>query len=154
MIFGILLALAAHADEIKLPHYQNPLLHTKQVETKESIVELNGAKFRKVEYKGEKYYLQIIETAHEGASAQMYCEKDSPVVHPSQTISAVKITTRNKVFVEGLKQTCVDIGNGKKQVAIDPTIAIGFYIGDKPKDFLQKKRILLMPTGIGFAGDM
>lgn len=143
-----------HANDIILPHYQNPLLKTnKNVETTESIVEHNGIKFRKVEYKGKSFYLQLMENTESAANLQMYCESGKPMINPKQVLVAKRITKRSHIFIEGLQTACVDLQNGKRMVALDPSISIGFMLDDEPKDVFKNKKIYLLPRGLSFSGD-
>lgn len=154
-IYGFGVASAAESGkEILLPHFQNPLLQTnKNIETTESIIDHNGIKFRKVEYRGKSYYLQILENKESAANLQMYCEGDKPLIVPRQVLIAKRVTKRSHLFIEGLQAACVDMQNGKKMLTLNPSISVGFMLDDQPKDIFKNKKVYLMPRGLSFSGD-
>ena len=133
---------------------------TSDVYTKESIVELNGKKFRKIEYRSQVVYMQLLTNESDAAKLQMFCsDSGAKAFNAGRTplvSGAVQMTKRTSLFVSGLQQACVD-HQGGSQLTLSPDILIGFLIkdGDDSRAILRNKRIMINPLSLGasFAAD-
>jgi hypothetical protein len=136
--------------------FGNSLNISSPIFTKESIVEVSGIKYRKVEYRKEIYYFQLLDSEKTSADLQILCssEKSSPfnANSPVQIVSAVKVTRRMSAFVDGLKQVCVD-QQGGKHLVLSPELRIGFMFANYDDELLKNKQIYVSPfsgPNIGF----
>lgn len=146
----------ATAEEKKSEPLQQFILENSKVSTKETIIEVGGKKFRKVEYEGKTYYFQLLSPAETDADLQFHCEKNGYLDEKPRILVAKKMTRRTKLFVEGLKMTCErdEKNGGRGQLKIDPSIQIGFLLSDEPGDLLKNKKIFINPLGgAGFYGE-
>ncbi len=131
-----------------------------EVFTRESIVEVGGRKYRKVEFKNQVVYLQLLSEETTGADLQLLCEREGVSAfqgQPQLVLASVKVTRRSSLFVEGLQQVCSDSRGGKKRITLDPAIHVGFLFHDRNEDkaLLRNKRVFINPfgSGIGFKAD-
>lgn len=126
-----------------------------EVFTRESIVEFEGKKFRKIEYKKKVVYLQLLESETSAGDLQVHCGEFPRPAPPSQIQVAVKVTKRSHLFVEGLRQVCENQQGGSR-VVIDPAIRVGFTFEGSPKDILKNKKVFIQPfngLGAGFSAE-
>lgn len=133
----------------------SPLL-SYDINVKESIFSINGTRYRKVEYQGDIFYLKLLEVDASATELQLKCGQDSGDLGLQNQIHiSTKITKRSSLFIDGLRQTCSDLKNGKKMVEVNSNIRIGFTFDDKPGDLLKNKKIFIMPIthSLGFYGE-
>lgn len=157
LILFLLLTISARAeDSAPSSAFTESLSRETEVFTKESIVEISGVKFRKVEYKSKVYHLQLLEPERPNQDLQMKCDTagEASLPQPALTHVEAKITRRTALFVEGLKVACQEMTSGRQKVGINDAIRIGFIFKDDPKDLIKKKQIYITPgLGLGFAGE-
>lgn len=149
MFLPVLMALhLAHAEN-------KPQSLTYNLNVKETIVQTGEFKYRKIEYKNKFYYLKLLQTEQTGGQLQLYCNENPWTENPPNLVQvSTQVTQRSQLFIEGLQQTCEDLGAGKKKVAVNSNILIGFSLGDGKKDVLKHKRIYWAPgAGLGFMAD-
>lgn len=132
-------SLLAHAAELNL-------LSAYDVNIKESIVDIKGLRYRKVEYKGDIFFLRLLESEVNPADLDIICKMKGDVEMENQVYISTVMTKRTSLFIEGLKQTCRDIGAGKKIIAVDPNIQIGFVFDESKKSTLKNKKLYLNPS--------
>lgn len=144
----------AVAEENKAETLQKFILEDTKIRTNETIIEVNGKKIRKLEYEGKTYYLQIYNPEAPGGDLHLECEKNGYLDEKPRILIARKLTNRTKIFIEGIKLTCNMAANGKGQLAIDPSIQIGFLLPENPTDLIKNKKIYFTPFGAaGFYGE-
>lgn len=122
--------------------------------TRESIVEIEGKKYRKIEYQTHVVYLQLIEGEAPLGDLEVMCRDGNQPPPPTQVLVAVQVTKRSSFFIDGLKRVCQQMRGGSR-IVIDPAIRIGFTWKSQPKDFLQNKTIFISPwtKGLGFSAE-
>ncbi len=123
--------------------------------THESIVEISGKKYRKIEYNSDKYYLQLVGEDSIDISSNFLCDDKIPKIeNPRRLTVALNVVERTKFFIDGLQTACQQI-HGQKMITVNPAIRIGFRLEDKPKDLIKNKTFYYIPfiNIFGFAGD-
>jgi hypothetical protein len=123
---------------------------------RESIISVSGKRYRKVEYRGDTYYLRLLESEKDAGSLELECNKEpSGLNMENQVLVSTSMTKRSSLFIDGLKQTCAEIRGGKKKVVIDPNVRVGFTLDGTKDDLLQNKKIFVTPLkpGLGFSGE-
>ncbi len=154
MILLILITLQALATEPQhntreKSAFESALEQNQFVQTEERIVNLDGRRYREVSYQNKKYYYRFVEPE---ASIEVDCSMDSKLT-PSLTEVGVTIYKRSKVFVQLLRETCLQMPGGRTRrvIAIDPRL--GITIPDDPKSVIKNKKIYIGPSGPGFSGE-
>jgi hypothetical protein len=154
MFFLMLIASQTLATEPRLntrekTAFENALEQNQFVQTEERIVDLDGRRYREVSYQNKKYYYRFMEPE---ASLEVDCSMDSKLT-PSLTEVGVTVYKRSKVFVQLLRETCLQMPGGRTRrvIAIDPHL--GITIPDDPKSAIKNKKIYIGPTGPGFFGE-
>ena len=123
--------------------------------TRESIVEIHGRKFRKVEYKDQRFYLQLLGSEEASGDLNLLCNEGGELQSPTQIQGTIKMTKRSSFFIEGLKQMCAG-PKGKRQVVVSPEIAFGFVFDQgNAKAIIRNKQIFYSPltNSLGFKGE-
>ena len=126
--------------------------------TKESIVDISGVKYRKIEYNTKTYYLKLLQPEQSNQDLQIICEKEGDLTNkvPHLVQGGTRMTKRTSLFIKALQQSCVDAGSTRRQrVAVDPALRVGFQIDDSPNSKLKAKSIYVTPLtpGVGFSGE-
>ncbi len=85
--------------------FESALEQNQFVQTEERIVNLDGRRYREVSYQNKKYYYRFMEPE---ASIEVDCSMDSKLT-PSLTEVGVTIYKRSKVFVQLLRETCLQM---------------------------------------------
>lgn len=149
----LLLNIFAMADEPKRSNLDQFLGSNQEVNTKESTVEVEGLKYRKVEYKNKTYYLRFLERTGEINGVQ--CNEFRDFRSPPLVEVSVKMTKRTRLFVEGLQETCSK-KEGLYVGHLDFSPKIGLSFGDDQKDKIKNKKIFINPlnfTQMGLSGE-
>lgn len=122
--------------------------------TTESIISLGDLKYRKVEYKGETFFLRLLEAETTAQDLEILCQQ-KPVQTENQAVIATAVTKRSSLFIDGLRQTCRDVSTGQKRINIDPNIQVGFLLDDTKKGWLKNKKVFWNPDKrlIGVGGE-
>ncbi len=135
LIFMTSVCWAEKSDfEVELEHYSKK-------ETKESYVNIDGSIYRKIEFEGSYYYLRLMRPENPVLSSDLHCTGQSPIPaeRPFQLEAGIKVTKRTKLFIEGLKVSCI----GK----LSPEIRVGFTIPDSFLPKLKNKKLFFNPFG-------
>lgn len=131
----------------------------KNVATQESIVELQGKTFRKIEYKKDIYYLEVIDSTKANEAYRLMCLRGHDEKMPSQVKAGVKVTERSQFIVDGLRQYCDDTHEGKREVLLDSRIVGGLQLDldkdlTKKESFFKNKKLIITPVdGLVFKAD-
>lgn len=143
----------------ELSAFERSLMYHEGFLTKESIVEVGGKKYRRIEHVQDVYYLQLLANETSASDLTVVCrEKGRERFNsdsPSLLRGAVKLVRRTKLFIEGLKTVCTG-ELGKEKILLDPNILVGFLIDEgDPKAVLKNKRLYINPfTGaLGFGAE-
>ena len=127
--------------------------------TKESIVDLGGRKYRRIEHKSDVYYLQLISEEMSATNLTVVCgEKGLQRFNseaPKLIAGSIKLTRRTSLFIEGLRTICTG-DPGRERILLDPLLLVGFTLDDgtDQKALLRNKRVFISPFGaFGFAAD-
>ncbi len=118
------------------------------VDTKERWVEIDGIRYREVEYKGQHYYMNF----KNPGSADISCALKSPGGAARRMELGVQVTRRTRAFVQLLKETC-EYRNGREVVTVQLDPRIGFTLPEDSKSVIKNKKVYLSPTGPGFSGE-
>lgn len=155
---GVAFRSSAQAEE--LPAFEKSLMMNHSVSTKETIVQLGGRKFRKVEYQNQTVYLSLMAELSSASDLVVLCgEQQASQFNrqsPALVTGAVRITRRTRFFVEGIKAMCSGDQN-RARVDFAPEIAIGFLFDDSadPNAVLKNRRITINPfnpaNALGFS---
>jgi hypothetical protein len=144
IVFGV--DLFNQISFAELSDFEKDLMVYQTKQTKESIVEMNGHMYRKVEYSGKFYYLQLSQPTDPVKEHTVNCS-DRELIdkeQPSRIYTETKLTQRSSLFVEALQVSC----SGK----VLPALKVGFTLPDSPHDIFKNKRIFLFPQP-GFYGE-
>jgi hypothetical protein len=134
----------------------------KNVATQESIVELSGKTFRKIQYEKEIYYLEVLESGGANEAYRLMCLRGNDEKLPTQIKAKAKLTERSQFVVEGLRQYCAETQDGRREVALDLRIIGGVELSlDKPdkeltkkESFFKNKKLIITPVdGLVFKAD-
>ncbi len=113
----------------------------KTITVKESIIDIQGKTFRKIEYKNEAYFLELTEGSQNNESnLRVLCQKNiSQPEIPGLVKVGVQTTKRSHFFIEGLKQSCSEVlGGVRKEILVDPRLRVGFQYDFKTEeDYLK-----------------
>ena len=122
----------------------------KNVETKESTVDIQGKKFRKLEFQNESFFIEALDSTKVNSDLRVLCQQGSREVLPLQVEGGVKTTKRSNVVIQGLRQVCKEAAGGRKEIAIDPAVLLGlqFEFGKE-----QNKKFIVTPVGLTFKAD-
>lgn len=112
--FLILFSISAQAYDLNpkmewKPAEPDPHL-IENVQTKEAVVDINGARYRQIEYKGERFYVRFL-ARDPNNDDPVFCMNtvDKSRAKPYQIKGEVQLTKRSTAFVEGLKTRCQKI---------------------------------------------
>jgi hypothetical protein len=131
----------------------------KNVITQESIVELQGKIFRKIEYDKNIYYLEMIDSTGATDAYRLMCSRGHDEKLPMQIKAGVKLTERSQFIVEGLRQYCVETKSGPREVALDTRVFAGLQVNlkkdlSKKEGFFKNKKLIITPVdGLVFKAD-
>lgn len=136
--------------------FEKALLMESSVQTKETIVQYGDRQYRKVEYKGEIFYLQLMTETTSSTDLKLLCDREAQVFNASSkalVTVATRVTKRAHLFIEGLKSLCRGAGN-QARVDVAPSLAIGFMLDDDPdpKALLKNRKIFVDPFSLNGAG--
>ncbi len=147
----------AIAAETKEPSaFEKALMTESSVQTKETIVQYGDRQYRKVEYKGEIFYLQLMTETTSPTDLKLLCDRDAQAFNTSSkalVTVATRVTKRTHLFIEGLKSICRGAGN-QARVDVAPSLAVGFMLDDdpNPKALLKNRKIFVDPFSLNGAG--
>lgn len=157
---GTYFSSSAEAEEISA--FEKSLMMNHSVSTKETIVQMGGRKFRKVEYQNQTVYLSLMAELSSTSDLVVLCgEQQASQFNrqsPALITGAVRIARRTRFFVEGIKAMCTGDKN-QARVDLAPEIAIGFMLDDStdPNAVLKNRRITINPfnpaNALGFSAD-
>jgi hypothetical protein len=131
----------------------------KNVSTQESIIELNGKTFRKIQYEKDTYYLEMVDVSGANEAYRLMCSRGHDDKLPAQVKAGVKLTKRSHFIVEGLKQYCAETQEGRREVALDSRIVGGLQFSlekdlANKETFLKNKKLIITPIdGLVFKAD-
>lgn len=153
-VFQALLALPTLAEPSA---FEQALSSASGLTTHESIVEIGGRKYRKIEYKSETYFLQLLAAEGSQSDLAVLCGESlaAKLNNNNQPLikAAVRVTKRTKLFVEGLHNICTGSSN-RTMIVVSPDIQVGFMLDDSddPKALFRDRRITVNPLtgGLGF----
>lgn len=168
MIFALLLSMNLQAADsaLETAPAKSPvksvdfsmLPRNEKIYTKETIVETDGVKYRKVEFQGQTFYMKLL-----GASAdqdmRVLCAK--PGKKESEPLISVgaRMTERTSFFVEGLKVACTEGGfraDSDARLSLVAALSVGFRIDDSktgPLSSFKNRRIFVGLGVLGFAAE-
>lgn len=122
----------------------------KTIVTKESIVDIQGKKFRKIELQKEAFFVEALDSTKENAEIRVLCQQGNREILPAQVQAGVKTTKRAGVVIEGMRQACKEAAGGRKEIAIDPAVLVGLQV-EFGKE--QSKKVIVTPVGVTFKAD-
>ena len=130
----------------ELSDFEKDLMIYQVKQTKETIVELNGHSYRKIEYNGKYYYLQLSQPMDSVHDYNVNCSDGETLDNeqPSRIYAETKLIQRSSLFIEALQVSC----SGK----ILPALNVGFTLPDSPKSIFKNKKIIIFPQP-GFYGE-
>lgn len=142
---GILIFLFSELSLGEPSDFELELSKYNKKETRESIVESEGVLYRKIEFKGNYYYLELRKPEESDQSQKVFCSKDD-LNHEkiARVYGEIKIIQRSSIFIEALRASC----HSKPDMALK----IGFTLPEKEKDVFKNKRVIIFP-GLGVSGD-
>jgi hypothetical protein len=152
-IFSILGSFA----RAELSAFEQALQTGQSLSTHESIIEIHGRKFRKIEFQNKSYYLQIIQGTESTTDLVILCGESQVQFNresPPLVTAAVRVTKRSRLFIEGLKNVCIGDPHHPR-IEIAPELQIGFMLDDSvdSKAVLRNRRITINPftSMLGFS---
>jgi hypothetical protein len=130
--------------------FEKMLSRDQQLNTKESVVEMHGQKFRKIEYKDNVYYLQMLAAQNSTSDLVLLCSEESAAGFnqnsPPLIQASARINKRTRVFIEGLKQSCTNSAQGSPTISPNAKPMIGLQLEDSdPNATLKNRRVFINP---------
>lgn len=122
----------------------------KSIKTKESVVDIQGKKFRKIEVQKEAFYIETLDSTKVNSDIRVLCQQGSGEQLPIQAQVGVKTTKRAQFVIEGMRQVCKDAQGGRREVTLDPAVMAGLQI-EFGKE--QNKKVIVTPVGLTFKAD-
>jgi hypothetical protein len=126
---------------------------TTTIDTKESIVEHNGIKYRKVESSMGIYYFRFL--GRDEDVSELQCETDFNRTAPPLAMASVEVYHRARVFIRTLKETC-ESHNGQKKMDVNwRDLEVGVALPDSKNSVIKDKEIYVNPLkgpNAGFSG--
>jgi hypothetical protein len=122
----------------------------KTIATKESVVDIQGKKFRKIELHQEAFFIEALDSTKVNSEMRVLCQQGSREILPAQVEVGIKTTKRSGVAIEGMRQICKEAVNGRKEISIDPAILVGLQVQFGKE---QNKKVIVSPVGITFKAD-
>lgn len=119
----------------------------KSIELKESTVDIQGKKFRKLELDKEAYFVEALDSTNADTEIRVLCQEGHEEIPTAQITSGVKITQRSSLVVEGMRKVCKEAATGQKEVQMDPSVLMGLQI-ETGKN--KNRKWLVSPYGINF----
>lgn len=145
MTATVIVAAAGLADEPPTTAaFAGPSIFAHDVHTKESIVAIDGVHYRKVEYKNDIFYLKLLGAEADAKAFEMKCQTPGKVITENQVVVGVQVLKRNSVFIDGLRQNCEDLAQGKR-ITVSPNVRVGFLLGDSEKSVFKKRKLFWNP---------
>ena len=138
-------SLSVHAE--KAP---SPRTVKKVIDTKESLVEIQGKKFHKFEIQKEAFYVEALDSTQTNENLRVLCQQGSREFLPAQVHAGVKTGQRSAIVIEGLRQVCKDAENGRREISLDPAVFAGLQL-QLGKE--QNRKVIVTPVGITFRAD-
>lgn len=95
-----------------------------QVFVKESLVQIDGVTYRKIEYRSATYYLRFLNVGDNDPS--VLCPEYAKGKKSELLVKgSLKMSRRSSLFVEGLRAECMKSPNGVVRVHLRPEIRAG-----------------------------
>ncbi|MGE3681118.1 MAG: hypothetical protein AB7G93_05270 [Bdellovibrionales bacterium] len=133
--------------------FEQALEQDTQISTREQWIEINGTRYRQVEYEGVNYYLKFSDRRSD--VARLDCELSNANAQPHRVEAGVRVYKRTRAFVSLLRETCsAKNGQNKMDLVLDPRI--GFTLPEDEKSAIKNKKIYISPVpgqGLGFSGE-
>lgn len=149
-LIGVIVILAASSLLRAEPPKEIKRLVDKKIVTKESTVEIQGKKFRKIELQKEAYYIEAIDSTKANSEIRVLCQQGAKEYLPTQAEVGVKAGKRSSLVIDGIRQICKDAQGGRREISIDPAIMAGLQM-DFGKE--QNKKVIVTPVGVTFKAD-
>ncbi|MEY4617745.1 MAG: hypothetical protein RJB66_2705 [Pseudomonadota bacterium] len=118
--------------------------------TKESTVEIQGRKFRKIQIQKESYYIETVDSKQANADIRVLCQQGQSQFLPNQAEVGVKTGKRSAVVIEGIRQVCKEAQGGRREIALDPALMAGLQLQVGKE---KNKKIIVSPIGLTFKAD-
>lgn len=119
-------------------------------EVKESTVDIQGKKFKKLELKNEVYFIETLAPTNTNDEIRVLCQQGLGEDSAALVSTGVKVTERSSLVIEGIRQVCKNASNGRKELDVDPSILVGLQI-ETGKN--KKQKWIISPFGINFKAD-
>jgi hypothetical protein len=120
------------------------------VPTKESTVEIQGKKFRKIEIQKESFYIEAIDSTKANSDIRLLCQQGGTEYLPTQAEVGVKAGKRSAIVIDGIRQVCKAAQSGRREITLDPAVMAGLQI-EFGKE--QNKKVIVTPIGVTFKAD-
>lgn len=147
------LCLFAMFTQASDSHFQKMLEGDQFFRSKESTVEIDGIRYRKVEYDNQSFYFSFKGRTQE--FSELHCGR--PVKGSSEKLldGGVKLEKRKLFYFEALKESC-KTHNGQVHSVVSLSPKIGIFLPESKDSVIKNKKVginPLDPTGLDFSGD-
>jgi len=148
---AFVLSFSLFHAKAELSAFERALSTGSSLNTQESIVEIGGQRFRKIEFKNETYYLKLLQSEGTQSELVVLCNESEAARagrgSPALVTAAVRVTKRTRLFIEGLRTVC-DGGARRAKTVIAPDLQVGFMFDDSqdPKTVFRDRRITIDPV--------
>lgn len=112
------------------------------IHTMESVVTIQGEKYRRIEYLSETFYVRLLGHGKSGQDLELLCKDDVPLLSQDLVAAEKKITKRVSAFVEFLTVSCQEKTPGRQVFAPDQlakSMNLGVSIGSKKPGSTQTR---------------
>lgn len=145
-VFGLMMGNGVGFAEIN----QGTRTVQKIIETKESVVNIQGKKFRKIELQKETFFVEALDSTKANAEMRVLCQQGNHELLPAQVEGGVKTSKRTSLVIEGMRQACKEAAGGRREITIDPAVLGGLQV-EFGKE--QSKKVIVTPIGVTFKAD-
>lgn len=144
-IYAFISFLYTHTLSAEPSDFELELSRYNKKETHESIIESEGILYRKIEFKGNYYYLQLRNPDDSTEPQKVLCSPNHlKEENLARVYGEIKIVKRSSLFIEALKEAC--------QSKPSAALKIGFTLPEKEKDTFKNKKIIIFPN-FGVTGE-
>lgn len=150
-IFALTYAAEPKGDPPRTKNAFEQALESQQhVTTRERWVEIDGVRYREVEYADRSVYVKF----KDPQTADVQCNfLKSPGAAPRRGELGLQVHRRSRAFVELLRESCQKVG-GREILTLTLDPRIGLTLPEDEKSAIKNKLIYYSPlTGLGFFGE-
>ncbi len=137
----------------ELTPFQQSLQQDVQLNSRESVVMIDGVEYKKLELKGDTFY--VVFKGRNEEIPYLLCDRPQGFKSEHLIEGTAMITKRTSAFFRALKETCV-VSNGRAVQQVELSAEIGVTLPETPKSLIKNKKVGVNPvdpTKLNFSGE-